>query len=118
MIFQRSLSVARAVHLLLTFPGAPSPTLPAKPGTVEGKRGRVEKGRWRAVAITAALVTAIGFAGCSGTLNSVDLSRSNGAALGVMASESNPNRGTGDFKVGLILPLSASGNAGAAGQAM
>src|SRR5712691_9251554 len=35
-----------------------------------------------------------------------------------MASESTPNRGTGDFKVGLILPLSANGNAGAAGQAM
>jgi ABC-type branched-subunit amino acid transport system substrate-binding protein len=35
-----------------------------------------------------------------------------------MASEPNPTRGTGDFKVGLVLPLSASGNAGAAGVAM
>ncbi len=73
---------------------------------------------WRPIAIAAALVTALGFAGCSGTLNSVDLSRSNAAAPGVTASESTPNRGTGDFKVGLILPLSANGNAGAAGQAM
>src|SRR5258708_21808905 len=73
---------------------------------------------WRPIAIAAALVTAIGFAGCSSTLNSVDLSRSNAAAPGVVASESNPNLGTGDFKGGRVLPLSASGNAGTAGQAM
>jgi branched-chain amino acid transport system substrate-binding protein len=89
MAFQRSLSKARALRALSW---------------------------WQPIA--AALVTAIGVAGCSSTLNSVDLSRSNGAAPGVIASVSNPNRGTGDFKVGLILPLSASGNAGAAGQAM
>ncbi len=103
MAFQRSLLEARAVR--------PLPTLPRK-------RGRVGRGRWRPIAIAAALVTAIGFAGCSGTLNSVDLPRNTATAAGVMASESNPNRGTGDFKVGLVLPLSASGNAGAAGQAM
>jgi branched-chain amino acid transport system substrate-binding protein len=70
--------------------------------------------RWRPIAIAAALC----FAGCSGTLNSVDLSRSSGSAPGVVAPESAPKRGTGDFKVGLVLPLSASGNAGAAGLAM
>ena len=100
MALQRRLSEARADR--------PLPTLPRK-------RAR---GRWRPIAIAAALVTAIGFAGCSGTLNSVDLSRSNAAAPGLTASEPTPNRGTGDFKVGLILPLSANGNAGAAGQAM
>src|SRR6266446_8336225 len=93
MAFQRSLLEARAVR--------PLPTLPRK-------RGRVGRGRWRPIAIAAALVTAIGFAGCSGTLNSVDLPRNTATAAGVMASESNPNRGTGDFKVGLVLPLSAS----------
>ena len=111
MAFQRRLPEACADR--------PLPTLPRKQGREgSGKRARVGRGRWRPIAIAAALVTAIAFAGCSGTLNSVDLSRSNGAAPGVMASESVPNRGTGDFKVGLILPLSASGNAGAAGQAM
>jgi branched-chain amino acid transport system substrate-binding protein len=105
MAFQRSLSEAGAVHPL--------------PALWERSQG-VGTGRWRPIAIAAALVMALGVAGCSGTLNSVDLSRSNGAAPGVMASEPNPspNRGGGDFKVGLILPLSASGNAGAAGQAM
>src|SRR5258708_18661256 len=82
------------------------------------KWARVARGRWRPIAIAAALVTAIGFAGCSGTLNSVDLSRSNAAAPGVTASECTPNRGSGDFKVGLILPLSDNGNAVAAGQAL
>jgi len=89
----------------------PLPALPRE-GT------KVEREWWRPIAIAAALVAAMGLAGCSGTLNSGDLSRSNAAAPGVMASESIPNRGAEDFKVGLILPLSANGNAGVAGQAM
>jgi ABC-type branched-subunit amino acid transport system substrate-binding protein len=70
---------------------------------------------WRRAARAAALVAAMGFAGCSSTLNSGDLSAVSNVAPALPA---NPNLGTGDFKVGLILPLSASGNAGAVGQAM
>src|SRR5262249_18435686 len=118
MAFEYSLAEARATRPL------PTPTLP-----LPGKRGRVNRftrprlrgrvGRgWWPMAIATALIASMCFAGCSGPLNSGDLSRSNAAAPGVMASESTPNLGAGDFKVGLILPLSASGNAGAAGQAM
>ena len=89
---------------------APSPSNPAPV--------RIGRGWWRPNAIAAALVAGTCFAGCSGTLNSRDLSGSSAAALGAAAPESAPNRGAGDYKVGLILPLSASGNAGAAGQAM
>jgi ABC-type branched-subunit amino acid transport system substrate-binding protein len=64
------------------------------------------------------LVAAPWLAGCSSTLNSGDLSPNTAATSGAMAPDSIPNLGAGDFKVGLILPLSASGNAGAAGQAM
>jgi branched-chain amino acid transport system substrate-binding protein len=70
---------------------------------------------WRWAARAAALIAAMGFAGCSSTLNSSDLSAVSTVAPALPA---NPNLGTGDFKVGLILPLSASGNAGAVGQAM
>ena len=69
--------------------------------------------RWRPAALAAALAATLGFAGCTNTLNSVDLSASAPSAPAVP-----PTMGTGDFKVGLILPLSASGNAGAVGQAM
>jgi ABC-type branched-subunit amino acid transport system substrate-binding protein len=56
----------------------------------------------------------MGFAGCSsGTLNSGDLS-----AAAAAAPEANLALGTGDYKVGLVLPISATGNAGAAAQAM
>jgi branched-chain amino acid transport system substrate-binding protein len=56
----------------------------------------------------------MGFAGCTNTLNSVDLS----AAPSAPAAPSPATMGSGDFKVGLVLPLSAGGNAGAVGQAM
>jgi len=123
MAFQRSLLKARAVRSLRTLweRGRPARSLAKERPTKRARRPRsqgVPRGWWHPMAIAAALVTAIGFAGCSSTLNSVDLSRNTAAAPGVIASESNPNRGAGDFKVGLILPLSASGNAGAAGQAM
>jgi branched-chain amino acid transport system substrate-binding protein len=121
MAFQRSLSEAGAVLHALWERGrlARSLVLRTKPARRPRSRGAGRR-RWQPIAIATALVTALGFAGCSGTLNSVDLPRSNGAAPGVMAPEPNPNpnRGAGGFKVGLILPLSASGNAGAAGQAM
>jgi branched-chain amino acid transport system substrate-binding protein len=94
----------------------PRPPLPLPSPGCAG--GRVDRGWRRPIAIAAALVTATCFAGCSGTLSSGDLSRSNAAVPGAMASAPVPNRSAGDFKVGLILPLSASGNAGAAGQAM
>jgi branched-chain amino acid transport system substrate-binding protein len=74
---------------------------------------------WRRLIATAApLVAAMWLAGCSTTLNSGDLSPGSTASSAAVAPESVSNLGTGDFKVGLILPLSASGNAGAAGQAM
>jgi branched-chain amino acid transport system substrate-binding protein len=91
MAFERSLSEARAVRA---------------------------RSSWRPIAISAALVAAMCLAGCSSTLNSSDLSASNTASPAAMAPESVPNLGAGDFKVGLILPLSANGNAGAAGLAM
>src|SRR5260370_41208461 len=95
MALQRRLSEARADR--------PLPTLPRK-------RAR---GRWRPIAIAAALVPAIGFAGGSGTLNSVDLSRSNAAAPGLTASAPTPNRRTAAFNGGLVLPPSANRNVGA-----
>ena len=118
MAFGYSLAEARVAR--------PFPTLPhwrerlgrelwarlALPSLPRGSR------RWWPIAIAAALVAATGFAGCSGALNSRDLSRSTVAAPGVTTPEPTPNRGVGDYKVGLILPLSANGNAGAAGQAM
>src|SRR6266481_3864004 len=82
MAFQRRLPEACADRPLPTFPRAPSLTLPRKRGReVSGKSGRVGRGRWRPIAVAAALVTAIAFAGCSGTLNSVDLSRRNAADM-------------------------------------
>src|SRR5215471_1123214 len=101
MAFEYNLAEARAI--------GPLPTRPRL-------RGRV--GRESPVAIAAALVAAMCLAGCSGTVNSGDLSAGFGAGPAAPTSESTPNRGVGDFKVGLILPLSANGNAGAAGQAM
>jgi branched-chain amino acid transport system substrate-binding protein len=73
---------------------------------------------WQPFAMVAALAAAMGLAACSGALNSQDLSLGKATAAVPVASEPIANRGAGDFKVGLILPLSASGNAGAAGQAM
>jgi branched-chain amino acid transport system substrate-binding protein len=65
---------------------------------------------WRPAALAAALATALGFAGCTNSLNSGDLSAAAPPAPTAM--------GAGDFKVGLVLPLSAGGNAGEVGQAM
>jgi branched-chain amino acid transport system substrate-binding protein len=71
---------------------------------------------WRPTAMAVALAATMGVAGCSSTLNNAgDLSAGNASAPGAPA---NPTMGGGDFKVGLVLPLSASGNAGAVGQAM
>ena len=72
----------------------------------------------RLIPAVAPLVAAMWLSGCSTTLNSSDLSPGSTASSAAAAPESVSNLGTGDFKVGLILPLSASGNAGAAGQAM
>jgi len=69
--------------------------------------------RGRPIALAVALAGALAVAGCGTT---GDLSF--GKATAPAAPDSIPNRGAGDFKVGLILPLSASGNAGAVGQAM
>jgi len=118
MAFQRSLLEARAAHPLPTLPYSATLPSPACGGGLGRGRERVGSRWWRPAAIAAALVAATCLAGCGGTLNSGDLSRGNAAAPAAMASESAPNRGAGDFKVGLILPLSANGNAGAAGQAM
>jgi branched-chain amino acid transport system substrate-binding protein len=65
---------------------------------------------WRQAATGAALAAAVACAGCANTLNSVDLSAT------APAAPASPTMGTGDFKVGVVLPL--SGNAGAVGQAM
>src|ERR1700676_1853333 len=80
--------------------------------------------RWRAVLAAGSAVTAIWLAGCSGSLNSSDLfpnSSSRPAAVAMAptaAPAPAPALGAGGVKVGLILPMSASGNAGMAGQAM
>jgi branched-chain amino acid transport system substrate-binding protein len=73
---------------------------------------------WHPLAIAAAVVATMGLAACSGMLNSQDLSLGNATAAAPVAPGPIPNQSAGDFKVGLILPLSASANAGAAGQAM
>jgi branched-chain amino acid transport system substrate-binding protein len=70
--------------------------------------------RWRPLAMAAAFAAAMGFAGCTNTLNNAgDLS-----AAAPPAASTSPTMGAGDVKIGLVLPLSASGNAGAVGQAM
>jgi branched-chain amino acid transport system substrate-binding protein len=83
--------------------------------------------RWRrAIAIAAApTIAAILLAGCSGTSDLFPnaLPQPPAPAPAAMAPIAPPpapslNLGTGAVKVGLILPLSATGNAGTAGQAM
>jgi ABC-type branched-subunit amino acid transport system substrate-binding protein len=76
---------------------------------------RLMPARLRPAALAAALAAAMGFTGCTNTLNSVDLSAT---APSAPAASGNPTMGSGDFKVGLVLPLSASGNAGAVGQGL
>ena len=77
---------------------------------------------WRALAITATCVAVACLAGCSGTLNSSAFYPNGEAPPTATASATTPplapNVGAGEVKVGLILPLSANGNAGTAGQAM
>src|SRR5215469_7335564 len=65
---------------------------------------------WRPAALAATLAAATGFAGCN-TLSS-------GESAASAAAESNAPLGTGGYKVGLVLPMSATGNAGAVAQAM
>ncbi len=67
----------------------------------------------RPVALAAALTGAMGFAGCSYTLNTGDLS-----SAAPTTPDANTAPATGGYKVGLVLPLSASGNAGAIALAM
>jgi branched-chain amino acid transport system substrate-binding protein len=87
------------------------------------KAGRA-RGSWRAAPIVAAIVTTTWLAGCSGTFNTADLLPVGGPSPPVvtpapaLAPAPPPNLGAGGVKIGLILPLSASGNAGTAGQAM
>jgi branched-chain amino acid transport system substrate-binding protein len=94
--------------------------------------GRVPKARracasrsWRALVVSAASIGAVTWlAGCSGTLNTSDLFPNSTAppptstAPAVASAPAGPSLGNGGVKVGLILPLSATGNAGTAGQAM
>lgn len=68
---------------------------------------------WRPAALAATLAAAMGFAGCSNTLSSGGLS-----AASVATPDASSTLGTGGYKVGLVLPMSATGNAGAAAQAM
>jgi ABC-type branched-subunit amino acid transport system substrate-binding protein len=64
------------------------------------------------------LVAAMCLAGCGSMLNSSDLSPGNTDSPAAMTPAPTPNLGAGEVKVGLILPLSANGNAGIAAQAM
>jgi ABC-type branched-subunit amino acid transport system substrate-binding protein len=80
---------------------------------------------WRALVVSVALIGAVTWlAGCSGTLNTSDLFPNSTAppptamATAALPAPAAPGLGNGGVKVGLILPLSASGNAGTAGQAM
>jgi ABC-type branched-subunit amino acid transport system substrate-binding protein len=70
----------------------------------------------RPAAVAAALAAAMGFAGCSNTLNPNDLSAASAAAPA--GAPDAGALGTGGYKVALILPLSAAGNAGGAAVAM
>ncbi len=67
----------------------------------------------RTTAIAAALAAAMGLAGCSNTMNTSDLS-----AAAASAPDAGAALGTGGYKVALVLPLSATGNAGGAALAM
>jgi ABC-type branched-subunit amino acid transport system substrate-binding protein len=70
---------------------------------------------WRPWAFMATLAAAMAFAGCSNNMNTSDLSAT-AAAAPVMAPDAAP--GTGGYKVALVLPLSATGNAGAVALAL
>jgi ABC-type branched-subunit amino acid transport system substrate-binding protein len=70
----------------------------------------------------AAMAVAFGLAACGSTLNSSNSFSTTAVPPAAIAqgseSPSQPVSGAGEVKVGLILPLTANGNAGAAGQAM
>jgi len=72
----------------------------------------------RAIATLAGLVAAVSLAACGGSVNWNDLSPTKGVPPAATLPAPVPNSGVGNVRVGLILPLSASGNAGLAGQAM
>jgi branched-chain amino acid transport system substrate-binding protein len=66
-------------------------------------------------ALVATLAAAMSIAGCSNTINTSDLSA---AAAVAPAAAPDAALGTGGYKVALVLPLSATGNAGAVALAM
>ena len=82
----------------------PQARLPARP--CGGRRGVLAAG-------LAVLLSA-----CSGTLSSSDMLGTSSAAPAGAEQVAQSAIGTGQTKVGLLLPLSAPGNAGLAGQAM
>lgn len=86
-------------------------------GSLPEVRGIRALSLWRPVATAASLVAAMCLAGCSSTLNSGDFT-SGAASPAATAPAPGPGAPGGGVKVGLILPLSASGNAGTAGVAM
>src|SRR5262245_14532722 len=63
----------------------------------------------RPCGLMAALVAALVIAGCSNTMNTGDLSA---AAPAAPVAAPDAALGTGGYKVALVLPLSATGNAG------
>jgi branched-chain amino acid transport system substrate-binding protein len=82
---------------------------------------RAAGGRWlrqTAGVVAAGIAAATWLAGCSGTFNTTDLFPSTPPPATASAPPPEPTLGAGGVKVGLILPLTATGNAGAAGQAM
>jgi branched-chain amino acid transport system substrate-binding protein len=75
--------------------------------------------RWRSAAAVATLLAALGFAGCS-SLNSggPPIAATPAVPAATPPDAASPALGTGDYKVALVLPLSATGNAGGAAVAM
>jgi ABC-type branched-subunit amino acid transport system substrate-binding protein len=73
---------------------------------------------WRPAALVAVLWGAVGLSACSVTLNAGDPPAATPAAPAAVAQEAKPAPDAGGFKVGLVLPLSATGNAGSVALAM
>jgi branched-chain amino acid transport system substrate-binding protein len=125
MAFQRNLTEARGVQPLPTASWERGrlvrifSLVPREWARRPRSQWKAARQWWRPLALVAALLAATGVAACSSdTLNSRDLSFGKAAGSASVPPEPAPKPGAGDLKVGLILPLSASGNAGAAGQAM